>query len=52
MNPTINNFLKPGTDLKKMVAGIAITLFFIAGTAGLMGWISGSVSGSILAQSM
>ena len=43
MNLLLNNFLQPGTDLMKVVAGIAIMLFFAATTAAAAGWISASI---------
>lgn len=43
MNLLLNTFLQPGTDLMKVMAGIAIMLFFAAATAASAGWISASI---------
>lgn len=51
MHMIFNTFLKPGTDLMKLAAGIAIMLFFVATTAAVMGWISASVGSDGRTQS-
>jgi hypothetical protein len=40
MNMQLNNFLKPGTSLTDVIFGITIILFFSAGSAGFIGWLS------------
>ena len=52
MNLTISNFLKPGTSPMEVIAGIALILLFVAGTAGFMGWLSVQDASSAAGQSM
>ena len=51
MNLSINAFLKTGTDLMKVMAGMAIMLLFVAATAAAAGWVFASVSGDSRMQS-